>query len=196
MAEMVVDELNIGKLKSLPARMIFWAGRHPRGINRLQRQSAATERSGYWRLGDPSWFHQSSVRSSRAQIRNSQTDQRLTWSPQGFVGCRNSQTPWTVSSQDLGRGMSLVASNISMSFGAITALKDIDLQLNKGEILGLIGPNGGGKTTLVNIVSGFQKPTTGKVHADGTDLSAFSPQARSYSGVVRTFGRMPGSFLP
>ena len=83
--------------------------------------------------------------------------------------------------------MSLVASNISMSFGAITALKDIDLQLNKGEILGLIGPNGAGKTTLVNIVSGFQKPTTGKVHADGTDLSAFSPQARSYSGVVRTF---------
>jgi len=52
---------------------------------------------------------------------------------------------------------------ITKSFRGLVALKNVDFELNKGEILGLIGPNGSGKTTLINVITGFYKPTSGKI---------------------------------
>lgn len=83
--------------------------------------------------------------------------------------------------------MSLSAGSITMAFGALVALKDINLNVDQGEILGLIGPNGAGKTTVVNIISGFQRASAGTVTVDGKTLDGLSPQQRSYNGVVRTF---------
>ena len=56
-------------------------------------------------------------------------------------------------------GSLLEVKNVTKDFGGVRALSNVDLHVNKGEILGLIGPNGAGNTTLFNVISGFYKPT-------------------------------------
>jgi simple sugar transport system ATP-binding protein len=58
---------------------------------------------------------------------------------------------------------------VSKRFGPVTALKNIDLHLGKGEVLGLLGDNGAGKSTLIKIISGFQKPTDGRLIIKGEE---------------------------
>jgi ABC-type sugar transport system ATPase subunit len=61
--------------------------------------------------------------------------------------------------------------HVSKSYGAVTALTDINLRLGKGEILGLIGDNGAGKSTLLKIICGFQQPTSGQLYLDGQPVT-------------------------
>jgi simple sugar transport system ATP-binding protein len=69
---------------------------------------------------------------------------------------------------------------VSKRFGPVTALKNIDLHLGKGEVLGLLGDNGAGKSTLIKIISGFQKPTEGRLIIKGEETELRSvPHARS-----------------
>jgi simple sugar transport system ATP-binding protein len=70
--------------------------------------------------------------------------------------------------------------SISKSFGRVTALRDVSIRLMKGEVLGLLGDNGAGKSTLMKILTGFHKPTTGKIFFEGqeTELKSVS-HARS-----------------
>ncbi len=72
-------------------------------------------------------------------------------------------------------------------FGGLAALIDVDLEVNQGEIVGLIGPNGAGKTTLFNVVTGYYRPTRGKVIFSGEDITELSPDAIAKKGLVRTF---------
>ncbi|SNS53527.1 ATP-binding cassette domain-containing protein [Actinomadura mexicana] len=60
---------------------------------------------------------------------------------------------------------------IGKRFGGVEALADVTLHLGKGEVLGLIGDNGAGKSTLIKIISGFQRPDTGRILIDGTEVS-------------------------
>jgi simple sugar transport system ATP-binding protein len=60
--------------------------------------------------------------------------------------------------------------NVSKRFGPVTALREIDLHLRKGEVLGLLGDNGAGKSTLMKIISGFQKPDTGRILVKGEEV--------------------------
>jgi simple sugar transport system ATP-binding protein len=60
--------------------------------------------------------------------------------------------------------------SISKSFGRVTALRDVSIRLMKGEVLGLLGDNGAGKSTLMKILTGFHKPTTGKIFFDGQEI--------------------------
>ena len=64
------------------------------------------------------------------------------------------------------------------------ALKDINLQIQRGEIFALLGPNGAGKTTLINIICGIVNPTHGRVTADGHDIITDYRAARSRIGLV------------
>jgi ABC-type branched-subunit amino acid transport system ATPase component len=76
-----------------------------------------------------------------------------------------------------------------MKFGGLTALNKLDLDIHEGDILGLVGPNGSGKTTFFNVVTGIYRPTDGQVVFDGWDITGFSPQAVFEAGIARTFQR-------
>lgn len=76
---------------------------------------------------------------------------------------------------------------IRVAFAGVHAIDGVDLQLERGEIMGLIGTNGAGKTTLVNVVSGYQRPTGGSVLLGDRDVTRWSPRRMAGVGVVRTF---------
>ncbi|SMB82758.1 ABC transporter ATP-binding protein [Deinococcus hopiensis] len=81
----------------------------------------------------------------------------------------------------------LTAERVTVRFGGVVAVKDISLQVRPGEILGLIGPNGAGKTTLFNALTGFVRPSSGRVSLDGRDITPLAPQVRARLGMARTF---------
>ena len=68
--------------------------------------------------------------------------------------------------------------------GGFQALKDVDLEINRGEIFGLLGPNGAGKTTLINIVCGIVNPSGGEVLVDGHDIVKDFRKTRAIIGLV------------
>ena len=80
----------------------------------------------------------------------------------------------------------LEAREVSVSFGGVHALVDVDLRVEPGQLLGLIGPNGAGKTTFIDAVSGFV-PYRGTVLLDGRDLSGKAPHVRARLGLARTW---------
>ena len=77
--------------------------------------------------------------------------------------------------------------DISLSFGGIKAIQDVDFTVNTGEILAVIGPNGAGKTSLINCINGFYRPQTGAIILDGHNISALPPYKRAQLGISRTF---------
>ena len=81
----------------------------------------------------------------------------------------------------------LKVSQLTKHFGGVHALNRVDFELFEGELLGCIGPNGSGKTTIVNLITGFVKPTGGNVYYDGKDITGWPPYKRVRLGIARTF---------
>jgi branched-chain amino acid transport system ATP-binding protein len=77
--------------------------------------------------------------------------------------------------------------NVTMQFGGLTAIKNLDFTMEEGEIRGLIGPNGAGKTTFFNVVSGVYIPTQGQFFFNGQDITRLRPHATARLGIIRTF---------
>jgi ABC-type branched-subunit amino acid transport system ATPase component len=73
------------------------------------------------------------------------------------------------------------------NFGGVQAISDLSFELAEGELLGLIGPNGSGKTTAVNLITGFVKPTKGDVFFRGRRITGVAPYAIVGLGIARTF---------
>ncbi|MFB9365325.1 ABC transporter ATP-binding protein [Kitasatospora sp. NPDC001664] len=80
----------------------------------------------------------------------------------------------------------LDARGVTMKFGGLTAVNNVDLTVNAGEIVGLIGPNGAGKTTFFNCLTGLYVPTEGTVSYKGTVLPP-KPHLVTQAGIARTF---------
>lgn len=76
---------------------------------------------------------------------------------------------------------------VTKKFGGLTAVKDFSMALNAGELCALIGPNGSGKTTIFNIITGIYTPTSGKILLDGEDISSERPDIITSHGIARTF---------
>ena len=77
--------------------------------------------------------------------------------------------------------------NVSKAFSGLIAVDDLSFDLAAGQILGLIGPNGSGKTTMINLISGLLKPSAGQIGLYGRDIAAASANAIARQGVSRTF---------
>ena len=81
----------------------------------------------------------------------------------------------------------LEVDGVSKSFKGLLALRDHRLNVTSGEIVGLIGPNGSGKSTLFNLITGFIRPTTGRIRFAGVDTGRLEPARIARLGVARTF---------
>jgi branched-chain amino acid transport system ATP-binding protein len=80
----------------------------------------------------------------------------------------------------------LKATGISVRFGGVHAVVDVDLEVADGQLVGLIGPNGAGKTTFIDAISGFVR-YEGRVELDGGDLTGLPPHVRARRGLARTW---------
>jgi branched-chain amino acid transport system ATP-binding protein len=90
--------------------------------------------------------------------------------------------------------MLLEGHNVSKNFGGLTVLKNLNFFIREKELVGLIGPNGAGKTTLFNIITGYYKPSSGKIIYDNMDITGKKPYEICKMGIVRTF-QSPQVFL-
>jgi branched-chain amino acid transport system ATP-binding protein len=77
--------------------------------------------------------------------------------------------------------------NLSISFGGLKAVNNISFNVEKNSIFSIIGPNGSGKTTIYNMISGIYKPDGGRIICDGEELVGLSPDRIARKGVARTF---------
>lgn len=99
----------------------------------------------------------------------------------------------TATSQDGSKDQSkagqrvLELSGISLSFGGVKALSDVDLKVKTGSIQAIIGPNGAGKSSLINVISGLYKPDSGSIHLCGQTMSSVPTGRLARLGVSRTF---------
>ena len=76
---------------------------------------------------------------------------------------------------------------VSLRFGGLTVLDELDVSVREGEIVSVIGPNGAGKTTLFNVVTGIYAPAAGDVLLDGASIVGLAPDEINRRGVARTF---------
>ena len=78
---------------------------------------------------------------------------------------------------------------LTRRFGGVVALDGLDVELGEGQVLGLIGPNGSGKTTFFNVLTGLFPPSSGEVEFAGSRITGLRPQAVYRAGIARTFQR-------
>ena len=81
----------------------------------------------------------------------------------------------------------LSTKGVTMRFGGLTAVSDLNIEIGKNQIIGLIGPNGAGKTTAFNCVTGIYKPSEGRVLFKGVDITGRKPHQITSLGIARTF---------
>ncbi|WP_320128795.1 ABC transporter ATP-binding protein [uncultured Sphaerochaeta sp.] len=77
--------------------------------------------------------------------------------------------------------------NLSIHFGGLKAVDDVNFHVNKGEIVSIIGPNGAGKTTVFNMLTGIYVPTQGQIFFNGEEIQGKTPQQIVKAGMARTF---------
>ena len=81
----------------------------------------------------------------------------------------------------------LSVTNLTKTFGGLTAINSVNFSMDKGQIVSVIGPNGAGKTTFFNMISGYYVPDSGTITFDGKNLTKLSPERVAQKGIARTF---------
>lgn len=81
----------------------------------------------------------------------------------------------------------LAIQNLSIEFGGLKAVSNLDLNINDRQVVGLIGPNGAGKTTVFNMLTGVYTPTAGQISYDGESINGLKPYAITEKKIARTF---------
>lgn len=81
--------------------------------------------------------------------------------------------------------------NLAKSFGGVTAVDGVSLDINAGEFLTLLGPSGSGKTTVLRMIAGFEKPDSGTIHLNGIDITTLAPYERDVNTVFQDYALFP-----
>ncbi|MDH3318086.1 MAG: ABC transporter ATP-binding protein [Betaproteobacteria bacterium] len=81
----------------------------------------------------------------------------------------------------------LDAAGLNKNFGAVTAANDINAAIERDSVVGLIGTNGAGKTTFINMITGYLKPDRGRIHYEGRDITRLAPRDITRLGICRSF---------
>ena len=95
--------------------------------------------------------------------------------------------PLVLRPADSGSAAALQIVGLAKHFGGLKAVDDVDFSVARGNVHALIGPNGSGKTTTLNVVSGLYRPTSGRMLLDGVDVTRLPPHRRTEAGLGRTF---------
>src|SRR5258708_4831570 len=107
--------------------------------------------------------------------------------PEGMTGAGNPPTLSEPGSGSRAEGSVLNLDRLSLSFGGLQALSDLDLQVSDREIVSVIGPNGAGKTTVFNVITGVYQPGSGDVRFAGQSIVGRPPNSIARLGIARTF---------
>jgi branched-chain amino acid transport system ATP-binding protein len=78
---------------------------------------------------------------------------------------------------------------LTKSFGALTAVNEVTIEVEEGSLHSVIGPNGAGKTTFFNLLTGQHTPTSGRIVFDGRDIAGTPPHGVAHLGIARSFQR-------
>jgi branched-chain amino acid transport system ATP-binding protein len=81
----------------------------------------------------------------------------------------------------------LEVTNLTKMFGTVTAASDLNVKVAAGEIVGIVGANGAGKTVFVNMITGYEKPTSGRILFQGRDITPLRPRQITKLGICRSF---------
>ena len=92
-----------------------------------------------------------------------------------------------ISRREENKKAELEIKSLHLSFGGVTAVKDVDLNVHTGELMAIIGPNGAGKTSLLNCITGFYHPQKGRITFNGTDITDLHTHQLVDVGIGRTF---------
>ncbi len=79
--------------------------------------------------------------------------------------------------------------NLAVHIGGLVAIADASFSVPEGQVVSLIGPNGAGKTTAFNVITGYMRPTAGRILFDGAEITGLSPDRIAERGIVRSFQR-------
>jgi putative spermidine/putrescine transport system ATP-binding protein len=85
----------------------------------------------------------------------------------------------------------LIIDKVCKSYGALSVLRDVTLQISMGELTSFLGPSGCGKTTLLRLIAGFDRPTSGRIWLDGRDITELKPQERGLGMVFQSLALFP-----
>lgn len=106
---------------------------------------------------------------------------------QGPIHAASKASPYSAAARPALSTPLLSASHLEKTFGAVVAASDVDLRFGAGERVSLIGSNGAGKTTFVNMITGYVKPDRGAIELGGRDITRLTPRVISRLGVARSF---------
>src|SRR3954454_24666389 len=81
----------------------------------------------------------------------------------------------------------LTVDALRVTYGGVTAVNDVDLTVETGRVVGLIGPNDAGKTSTIDALTVYQAPSNGRVVFDGEDITRLRPHERAHRGLARTW---------
>ena len=95
--------------------------------------------------------------------------------------------PPAVAGRERGATALLRIEGLTVRFGGLTALDNVNLEMPRGEIRAIIGPNGAGKSTFFNCLTGVLRPTSGRILFDGEDITGLSPDRISRKGIARSY---------
>jgi ABC-type branched-subunit amino acid transport system ATPase component len=145
---------------------------------------------GLWRVGrrriGGAWPTSASVAAAPAAAMTAPAVESVTSAAGGVPQEGNRPVRLTDDSSRRADG-ELTVTGVSVRFGGLDVLSDVNLSVERGAVRGLIGPNGAGKTTLFNVISGFVVPREGQVTIDGARIDRLTTEARAARGIARTF---------